>query len=107
MKAASVSRRDRFRAQLADLKMPGALGALDTVLASVDAGQGTAADAIEALLGAQIALRNQRRLQAAMRSSRLPVVNWVSRDCRPPAQVLNFPDLWSKGVSSPQKANRL
>lgn len=74
MKAAPPSRRDRLRAQLADLKMPGALEALDTVLASVDAGQGTAADAIEALLGAQIALRNQRRLQAAMRSSRLPVV---------------------------------
>lgn len=30
--------------------------------------------AIEALLGAQISLRNNRRLQAAMRSSRLPVV---------------------------------
>lgn len=78
MKPASVSRRDRLRAQLADLKMPGALEALDAVLASVDAGQGTAADAIEALLGAQIALRNQRRLQAAMRSSRLPVVKTLA-----------------------------
>jgi DNA replication protein DnaC len=78
MKPASVSRRDRLRAQLADLKMPGALEALDTVLASVDAGRGTAADAIEALLGAQIALRNQRRLQAAMRSSRLPVVKTLA-----------------------------
>jgi DNA replication protein DnaC len=78
MKAGAVSRRDRLRAQLADLKMPGALEALDTVLASVDAGQGTAADAIEALLGAQIALRNQRRLQAAMRSSRLPVVKTLA-----------------------------
>jgi DNA replication protein DnaC len=47
-------------------------------LASVEAGQGTAADAIEALLGAQIALRNQRRLQAAMRSSRLPVVKTLA-----------------------------
>ncbi|HET8624923.1 MAG TPA: ATP-binding protein, partial [Gemmatimonadales bacterium] len=58
--------------------MPGALEALDAVLASVDAGQGTAADAIEALLGAQIALRNQRRLHAAMRSSRLPVVKTLA-----------------------------
>jgi integrase len=48
MKSASPSRRDRLRAQLADLKMPGALEALDAVLASVDAGQGTVADAIEA-----------------------------------------------------------
>jgi DNA replication protein DnaC len=78
MKTAPLSRRDRLRAQLADLKMPGALEALDAVLASVDAGQGTAADAIEALLGAQIALRNQRRLQAAMRSSRLPVVKTLA-----------------------------
>jgi IstB-like ATP binding protein len=34
----------------------------------------TAADAIEQLLGAQIQLRNNRRLQAAMLSSRLPAV---------------------------------
>ena len=32
MKAAARSRRDRIRAQLADLKMPGALEALDEVL---------------------------------------------------------------------------
>ena len=45
MKAAARSRCDRIRAQLADLKMPGAL------------------EAIEQLLGAQITLRNNRRLQ--------------------------------------------
>ena len=72
------SRRDRIRAQLADLKMPGALEALDAVLAVVDGGQGTAADAIEQLLGAQIALRNNRRLVAAMRSSRLPAVKLLA-----------------------------
>ena len=32
MKAAARARRDRIRAQLADLKMPGALEALDEVL---------------------------------------------------------------------------
>ena len=66
------SRRDRIRAQLADLKMPGALEALDEVLTGVDGGGMTASEAIEQLLGAQIMLRNNRRLQAAMRSSRLP-----------------------------------
>ena len=66
------SRRDRIRAQLADLKMPGALEALDEVLTGVDDGGMTASEAIEQLLGAQIMLRNNRRLQAAMRSSRLP-----------------------------------
>ena len=64
MKAAG-SRRDRIRAQLADLKMPGALEAVDDVLTRVDGGGVTASEAIEQLLGAQIMLRNNRRLQAA------------------------------------------
>ncbi len=72
MKAQTPSRRDRIRSQLADLKMPGALEALDEVLTSVDGGGVTASEAIEQLLGSQITLRNNRRLQAAMRSSRLP-----------------------------------
>jgi DNA replication protein DnaC len=59
---------------LADLKLPGALEALDEVLTGVDGGGVTASEAMEQLLGAQITLRNNRRLQAAMRSSRLPVV---------------------------------
>ncbi|MFQ5946745.1 MAG: IS21-like element helper ATPase IstB [Anaerolineae bacterium] len=74
MKPTPRSRRDRIRAQLADLKMPGALEALDDVLAAIDGGQLTPSEAIEQLLGAQITLRNDRRLQAAMRSSRLPAI---------------------------------
>ena len=74
MKAAAPSRRDRIRAQLADLKLPGALEALDEVLTRVDGGGVTASEAIEQLMGAQITLRNNRRLQAAMRSSRLPAI---------------------------------
>lgn len=54
--------------------MPGALEALDEVLAGVNDGGTTAAEAIERLPAAQIALRNSRRLAAAMRSSRLPCV---------------------------------
>ena len=72
------SRRDRLRSMLADLKMPGALEALDGILQGVDGGAVTAAEAIEELLGAQIALRNDRRLEAAMRSSRLPAVKTLS-----------------------------
>jgi DNA replication protein DnaC len=71
------SRRERIRAQLADLKMPGALEALDQVLTSIDAGSVGGAEAIEDLLGAQISLRNNRRLQTAMRSSRLPAVKML------------------------------
>ena len=59
---------------LADLKMPGALEAVDSVLSDADGGGVTTAEAIERLLGAQITLRNNRRLQAAMRSSRFPVL---------------------------------
>ena len=44
--------------------MPGALEAVDGVLAKVDSGAVTAGEAIEQVLGAQIALRNNRRLQA-------------------------------------------
>ena len=77
-KTTALSLRDRVRAQLADLKMPGALEALDPILAGVDGGTLPAGAALEQLLGAQIALRNNRRLQAAMRSSRLPAVKLLS-----------------------------
>lgn len=74
----ATSKRDRIRQQLADLKMPGALESLDQVLASADGGSSTPADAIEQLLAAQISLRNNRRLAAAMRSSRLPAIKTVA-----------------------------
>ena len=70
----AASLRERLRAQLADLKMPGALEALDDILRQVDGGQLAAGEALEALLGAHITLRNARRLQTAMRSARLPAV---------------------------------
>ena len=72
------SRRERIAAQLADLKMPGALEALDEVLTDVDGGGTTASEAVERLLAAQISLRNSRRLQTAMRSSRLPAIKTLA-----------------------------
>ena len=68
----------RLRPQLADLKMPGALEALDDILRRCDSGQVSSGDAIEQLLGAHIQLRNARRLQTAMRSARLPVVKTLA-----------------------------
>jgi DNA replication protein DnaC len=59
---------------LADLKMPGSLEAVDAILSDIDGGRLAATEAISRLLEAQITLRNNRRLQAAMRSSRLPAV---------------------------------
>jgi DNA replication protein DnaC len=59
---------------LADLRLPGALEALDAILRDVDGGTLAAPEPIAQLLTAQIQLRNNRRLQATMRSSRLPAV---------------------------------
>ena len=72
--AVTPSLRDRLRTQLADLKMPGALEALDDILRRADSGQLAVGDAIGAVLTSQIQLRNQLRLQTAMRSARLPAV---------------------------------
>ena len=72
-------RRDRIRAMLADLKLPGALEAVDTILAEVDRGGVTVTEAIARLLDAQISLRNNRRLQTAMRSSRLPAIKTLAQ----------------------------
>lgn len=70
----SSTLRDRLRTQLADGKMPGALEAVGDILRRIDAGELSAGPAMEALLGSHIALRNQRRLQTAMRCARLPTV---------------------------------
>lgn len=72
------SPRDGIRAMLADLKMPGALEAIDAILHDADSGHVTATEAIARLLTAQITLRNNRRLQAAMRASRLPAVKTLA-----------------------------
>jgi DNA replication protein DnaC len=74
MNAAMRSQRDAIRGMLADLKMPGSLEAVDGILSDIDGGHLGGPEAINRLLSAQITLRNDRRLQAAMRSSRLPAV---------------------------------
>jgi DNA replication protein DnaC len=74
MNTAMRSQRDTIRSMLADLKMPGSLEAVDGILGDIDGGRLAATDAISRLLSAQITLRNNRRLQTAMRSSRLPAV---------------------------------
>jgi hypothetical protein len=68
----ATERRDHIRAMLADLRLPGALEAVDEILGEVDRGSLNASEAMEHLLSAQITLRNNHRLRTAMRSSRLP-----------------------------------
>lgn len=70
----AAARRDAIRSMLADLKLPGALEAIDQILSEADGGHLTVSEAIEKLLNAQVTLRNARRLQTAMRSSRLPTI---------------------------------
>ena len=79
MSAAASGRRERVREMLADLRMPGTLEAADKVLALADGGAVTAEEAVERLLGAQIVLRNNRRLETAMRSSRLPAAKTLAQ----------------------------
>ena len=75
MSAPSASRRDRpVYAGRSGSGRRGAAGAGD-----VDGGAAAAAEAIKRPLAAQIALRNNRRLETAMRASRLPVVRDVAR----------------------------
>lgn len=74
MSLAARSQRETIRGMLADLKMPGSLEAVDGILSESDGGKVTVSEAIGRLLSAQITLRNNRRLTAAMRSSRLPAV---------------------------------
>ena len=60
--------RDRLRTQLADLKMPDALEALDEILRRADSEQLAAGKAIGEVLGSHITLRRaprKRRLPGA------------------------------------------
>jgi DNA replication protein DnaC len=59
---------------LADLAMPGSLEVVDNLMAQLDKGALSPAEAIEKLLEAQVNLRRERRLFSAMHASRLPTV---------------------------------
>ena len=65
---------DADKGHLVDLQMPGSLEVVDSLLSDLDSGAISPAEAIERLLAAQVVLRRERRLSAAMRSSRLPAL---------------------------------
>ena len=65
---------DALKAHLVDLQMPGDLEVVDSLLERLDHGAIGPVEAMEQLLAAQVALRRQRRLQTALRTSRLPRV---------------------------------
>jgi len=75
-------RRDHIRELLADLKLPGALEAVDEILADVDRGILERQRRHRAASRRPGLLRNNRRLQTAMRSSRLPAIKTLKQfDC--------------------------
>ena len=78
MSALAAEQRDLLCALLADLKMPGSLQVVGEVLTQLDNGTITATEAIVRLLKAQVALRNNRRLDNAMRASRLPAIKTLA-----------------------------
>ncbi|MDM8000559.1 MAG: IS21-like element helper ATPase IstB [Dehalococcoidia bacterium] len=63
-----------IKAHLADLGMPGSLEVVDSLLEKLDSGVLSPAEAMDQLLAAHTSLRRERRLVAAMRSSRLPSI---------------------------------
>ena len=65
---------DALKAHLVDLQMPGGLEVVDSLLERLDHGAISPVEAMEQLLAAQVALRRERRLQTALRTSKLPGV---------------------------------
>src|SRR5690348_13001762 len=62
---------DRIRRHLAGLKMPRALEVLDPILRQVERGEIGDLEALEALLGEEVTLREGRRVKAALKMGRL------------------------------------
>jgi DNA replication protein DnaC len=62
---------DRIRHHLVGLKMPRALEVLDPVLRRLECGEIGAPEALEALLGEELTLREGRRVRAALKMGRL------------------------------------
>jgi DNA replication protein DnaC len=61
-----------LKSHLADLCMPGSLEVVDSLMERLDRGTVSAAEAMEQLLSAQVALKRERRLSLAMTASHLP-----------------------------------
>ena len=69
---------DRIRQYLVGLKMPRALEALEHILRRLERGELSALDAIDALLGEELTLREGRRVTTALKMSRLLTVKTLA-----------------------------
>ena len=76
--AAAASRIDNIRHSLVGLKMPRALEMLDATLRQIERGQIDGIEALDELLLEELSLRENRRIKAALRMARLPVIKTLA-----------------------------
>jgi DNA replication protein DnaC len=76
--ASPSSRVDNIRHSLVGLKMPRALEMLDATLRRIEQGQIDGIEALDELLMEELTLRENRRIKAALRMARLPVVKTLA-----------------------------
>ena len=74
----SASRVDNIRRSLVSLKMPRALEMLDATLRRIEQGQIDGIEAIDDLLAEELTLRENRRIKAALRMARLPIMKTLA-----------------------------
>jgi DNA replication protein DnaC len=79
MTFASVSSRvDNIRHSLVGLKMPRALEMLDATLRRIEQGEIDGIEALDDLLAEELSLRENRRVKAALRMARLPILKTLA-----------------------------
>ncbi|WP_458733201.1 IS21-like element helper ATPase IstB [Sphingobium xenophagum] len=75
---AASERVNNIRKSLVSLKMPRALEMLDATLRRIEQGQIGGIEAIDELLAEELSLRENRRIKAALRMARLPVIKMIA-----------------------------
>jgi DNA replication protein DnaC len=78
MLATASSRIDSIRRSLVGLKMPRALEMLDATLRRIEQSQIDSIEALDDLLLEELSLRENRRIKAALRMARLPVMKTLA-----------------------------
>lgn len=69
---------ERIRRHLIALKMPRALEALDATIARLEQGEASALEALEALLGEELSIRESRRIKMALQTARLGTIKTLA-----------------------------
>jgi len=76
--ASAAARVDNIRRSLVSLKMPRALEMLDATLRRIEQGEIDGIEAIDDLLAEELSLRENRRVKAALRMARLPILKTLA-----------------------------